>query len=210
MADPLNYPKVYLGGDLVFRNNAQQLFKAFKEVCLEVRLHGVSPFDGQEEVDALPPSKETSLLIARLDRGLMDKCDAALFCIDPFRRAADMDPGTAVEIGYMAAQNKPMAGYTTDGRSYHAKVQTYFEQAWHTPLTQERPHTAARVRWLDADSMIVHSEGLLQNAMVEGFIRQAGGDIAIAEDILDAFRAAAVTLADLIYGATQQEAASHG
>lgn len=210
MTETQDYPKVYLGGDLVFRKNAQQLFKAFKEICVAVRLHGVSPFDGQDEVEALPPGKATSLLIARLDRGLMDTCDAALFCIDPFRRAADMDPGTAVEIGYMAAQNKPMAGYTVDGRFYHEKVQSYFEQAWHTPLTEERPHDGARVRWLDADSMIVHSEGLLQNAMVEGFIRQAGGDIAIADDILSAFRAAASDLANLIYGDAKEKETSHG
>lgn len=204
------YPKVYLGGDLVFRKDAQQLFKAFKEACAAVRLHGVSPFDGQDEVEALPPSQETSLLIARLDRGLMDECDAALFCIDPFRRAADMDPGTAVEIGYMAAQNKPMAGYTVDGRSYHDKVQRYFEQAWQIPLTEEKPGNGGRVRWLDADSMIVHSEGLLQNAMVEGFIRQAGGDIAVASDILTAFTSAAKDLAGLIYAASAKGDMSHG
>ncbi|KXV55751.1 hypothetical protein AD947_14225 [Acetobacter tropicalis] len=210
MTESAAYPKVYLGGDLVFRKDAQQLFRAFKEACLAVRLHGISPFDGQDEVEALPPGKETSLLIARLDRGLMDECAAALFCIDPFRRAADMDPGTAVEIGYMAAQNKPMAGYTVDGRTYHEKVQSYFEQAWHTPLTEEKPQNGSRVRWLDADAMIVHSEGLLQNAMVEGFIRQAGGDIAVEDDILSAFHAAAKDLAGLIYGKTAVEGSSHG
>lgn len=201
MTETVDYPKVYLGGDLVFRHDAPQLFNAFKEICLAVGLHGVSPFDGQEEVEALPPGKETSLLIARLDRELMDACAAALFCIDPFRRAADMDPGTAVEIGYMAAQNKPMAGYTVDGRLYHEKVRGYFEQAWHTPLTQDAAQEGGRVRWLDADRMIVHSEGLLQNAMVEGFIRQSGGDIAVGSDSLSAFRAAASDLARLIYGA---------
>ncbi|GAN67337.1 nucleoside 2-deoxyribosyltransferase [Acetobacter orleanensis] len=209
MTETLEYPKVYLGGDLVFRKNAQQLFQAFKEICLAARLHGVSPFDGQEEVEVLPPGKETSLLIAQLDRGLMDRCDAALFCIDPFRRSADMDPGTAVEIGYMAAQNKPMAGYTVDGRFYHEKVRSYFERAWQTSLTEEAPHTGSRVRWLDADQIIVHSEGLLQNAMVEGFIRQAGGDIAVAENILTAFRTAATQLADLIYGAVGAKETPH-
>lgn len=210
MAEDMNYPKVYLGGDLVFRKNAQHLFKVFKEICLAVRLQGVSPFDGQDEIEALPPGKETSLLIAQLDRGLMDECRAALFCIDPFRRAADMDPGTAVEIGYMAAQNKPMAGYTVDGRFYHEKVQSYFEQAWHTQLTEEQSQKGGKIRWLDADGMIVHSEGLLQNAMVEGFIRQAGGDIAIANDILTAFRAAAFDLAGLIYGTAGGSGMSHG
>ncbi|GAN61667.1 nucleoside 2-deoxyribosyltransferase [Acetobacter cibinongensis] len=205
MTETKAYPKIYLGGDLVFRKNAQALFHTFKEICLTVRLHGVSPFDGQDEVEALPAGKDTSLLIARLDRGLMDECDGALFCIDPFRRAADMDPGTAVEIGYMAAQNKPMAGYTVDGRSYHDKVQAYFERGWKESLSAVH-QASGKTRWLDADSMIVHSEGLLQNAMVEGFIRQSGGDIAVAEDIVEAFRVAAQTLSALMHkGAGETE-----
>lgn len=198
MKSLLPYPKVYLGGDTVFRRDAKQLFEAFKAICLKVGLHGVSPFDGQDEVEELTPGTETSLLISRLDRNLMDECAAGLFCIDPFRRAADMDPGTAVEIGYMTAQNKPIAGYTVDGRSYHEKVQSYFEQAWSSPLERHVPETDEQPRYRDEDGMIVHSEGLLQNAMVEGFIRQSGGGIAVAESILEAFSAAAKDLAHLI------------
>ena len=39
-----------------------------------------------------------------------------------------MDPGSAVEIGYMYALGKPLCGYTSDGREYTQKVAAYFEK----------------------------------------------------------------------------------
>jgi nucleoside 2-deoxyribosyltransferase len=122
-------PRIYLAGDLVFRRDADALFAAFKDICRAEGLEGVSPFDGQDSV-------------AR---------QAGLFCVDPFRRAPDMDPGTAVEIGYMTAQGKKLAGYTVDGRTYPEKVRAYFAAGWDVALSPagETPR--------DADGMLVHS-----------------------------------------------------
>jgi nucleoside 2-deoxyribosyltransferase len=47
----------------------------------------------------------------------------------------------------------------------------------------------------DEDGMLAHSEGMLQNGMVEGFIRQSGGTIAVNADFFVAFRNAAAALA---------------
>ena len=49
---------------------------------------------------------------------LIKGCAAGLVCIDPYRRAPHMDPGSAVELGYMYALGKPLCGYTSDGRDY--------------------------------------------------------------------------------------------
>ena len=179
-------PRIYLAGDTVFRPGAEDLFRAMKDICARAGLEGVCPFDGQAEVDALAPGAETSLLIARLDRDLMDGCDAGIFCLDPFRRAADMDPGTAVEIGYMAAQGKKLVGYTVDGRPYPQKVAEYRKLAWGDSL-RERKGTGGSGTTEDADGLIVHSEGMVQNAMTEGFIRMSGGDVAVDPDMLTAF-----------------------
>lgn len=178
--------KIYLAGDIVFRPNANFLFYKMKEICKQEGYHGISPFDGQSEVESLTPGFETCMTIAKLDRDIMDKCDIGIFCIDPFRRAADMDPGTAVEIGYMAAQGKRLEGYTTDARLYPEKVLDYISGAWkQKPL--ERHSSGGSGSKMDADEIIIHSEGCYQNAMVDAFINMSGGTISVNEDILKAF-----------------------
>ncbi|AQS87366.1 nucleoside 2-deoxyribosyltransferase [Neoasaia chiangmaiensis NBRC 101099] len=189
-------PSVYLAGDLVFRPNALALFEQLKAICAELGLNGVAPFDGQAEARELPPGRETILAFVRADRALMDTCAAGIFCIDPFRRSADMDPGTAVEIGYMLGLGKPMEGYTVDGRLYGEKVRDYWRNAWGAPLVprplSDAPTSGALA---DSDGMLVHSDGLLQNGMVEGFIGLSGGSVAIDADLTSAFREAARRLA---------------
>ncbi|AXY23736.1 Nucleoside 2-deoxyribosyltransferase [Komagataeibacter saccharivorans] len=191
--------RIYLAGDTVFRPDAQDLFRAMKAICADAGLEGVCPFDGQADIDALAPGAQTSLLIARLDRDLMDGCDAGVFCLDPFRRSADMDPGTAVEIGYMAAQGKKLAGYTVDGRSYPQKVAAYRAAAWGDTL-RTRNGRGGSGGMEDADGLIVHSEGMVQNAMTEGFIRLSGGNVAVDPDLLTAFGKAIENLRLTLHG----------
>lgn len=192
-------PRVYLAGDLVFRPDALALFDRLKAICARYGLEGVAPFDGQDAVRGMPPGRETILRIVEADRALMDVCDAGLFCIDPFRRTADMDPGTAVEIGYMHALRKPLEGYTIDGRNYPDKVADYWRDAWSQNL---RPRSGdmelGSGTMEDPDGMLAHSDGLLQNGMVEGFIVFSGGRIAIANAFEEAFAAAARRLAERI------------
>lgn len=187
---------VYLAGDLVFRPNALALFERLKGLCAEEGLEGIAPFDGQADARALPPGRETILAFVRADRTLMDDCAGALICIDPFRRSADMDPGTAVEIGYLLGIGKPMEGYTTDGRSYREKVGAYWRDAWNGNLSLrpscDAPSSGAEE---DPDGMLVHSDGLMQNGMIEGFIGFSGGTVAVDNNFEIAFHHAARRLA---------------
>lgn len=190
-------PKVYLAGDIVFRPEALSTFQTLKQICADYGLIGIAPFDGQEEARHLPPGRETILAFVRADQSLMDECDAGLFCVDPFRRSADMDPGTAVEIGYMHAQRKPLEGYTIDGRSYPQKVEEYWRGVFQAPLNLRAASDAPSSGALeDPDGMLVHSEGMLQNGMVDGFITFSGGQIAVAGDFFEAFRLAAQRLSE--------------
>ncbi|MBS1102012.1 nucleoside 2-deoxyribosyltransferase [Gluconobacter sp. Dm-62] len=190
-----NLIPVYLAGDLVFRPEALALFAQLKSICAEYGLDGVAPFDGQAEARLLPPGRETILAFVRADRDLMDRCVAGLFCIDPFRRSPEMDPGTAVEIGYMMGLGKPMEAYTVDGRLYSEKVETYWRDVWSENLRERRESDAPSSGCMeDPDGMLVHSEGLLQNGMVEGFIGMSGGSVAIDRNFFHAFRKAAKRL----------------
>ncbi|GBQ87078.1 nucleoside 2-deoxyribosyltransferase [Gluconobacter albidus] len=195
-----NLISVYLAGDLVFRPEALALFARLKSICAEYGLEGVAPFDGQAEARLLPPGRETILAFVRADRDLMDRCIAGLFCIDPFRRSPEMDPGTAVEIGYMMGLGKPMDAYTVDGRLYSEKVESYWRDVWNESLSA-RPESDAPSSGCmeDPDGMLVHSEGLLQNGMVEGFIEMTGGSVAIDRDFFQAFRKAAARLSGRLH-----------
>lgn len=189
--------RVYLAGDIVFRPDAVGIFGRMRAICELLDLIGVAPLDGQMELMGLPPGEATIMAIVAADRALMDRCDAGLFCLDPFRRGPDMDPGTAVEIGYMFAQGKKLSGYTTDGRHYPAKVAAYFRAGWNADL---RPRAApgpggSSGDMEDPDGILVHSDGLTQNGMTEGFIRMSGGRVAVHPDIFVAFREAAADLA---------------
>ncbi|TPG58086.1 hypothetical protein EAH89_08965 [Roseomonas nepalensis] len=190
-------PLVYLAGDIVFRADALARFDRFRAICRAEGLTGLAPLDGQEDVQGLPPGEATLMAIVAADRALMDRCEAGLFCLDPFRRAADMDPGTAVEIGYMFAQGKPLFGYTADGRDYPAKVEAYMRDAWGAPLRPRAPLAlgGASGGMEDADGVLVHSEGMVQNGMTEGFIRLSGGRVLAHPDLDEAFRQAAAALA---------------
>jgi nucleoside 2-deoxyribosyltransferase len=190
--------RVYLAGDLVFRPDAIAIFARLRVICREVGLEGLAPLDGQAEVQGLPPGEATIMAIVAADRDLMDQCDGGLFCLDPFRRAPDMDPGTAVEIGYMFAQGKKLCGYTTDGRDYPAKVAAYFSDVWQSGLRDRPPLElgGASGSREDPDGVLVHSEGLVQNGMTVGFIRMSGGCVFADADFDVAFRRAAIHLAE--------------
>ncbi len=189
--------RVYLAGDLVFRPDALAIFDRLRAICRDFGLLGVAPLDGQDAVKGMPPGEATIMAIVTADRDLMDGCDAGLFCLDPFRRSADMDPGTAVEIGYMFAQGKPLCGYTADGRPYPDKVAHYFGAAWNTHLRPRTPldQGGSSGGTEDADGVLVHSEGMVQNGMTEGFIRLSGGRVFAASDLFHAFADAARHLA---------------
>ena len=189
--------RVYLAGDLVFRPDALSIFARLRAICRDLGIDGMAPLDGQGDLQGLPPGEATIMAIVEADRDLMDRCDGGIFCLDPFRRSADMDPGTAVEIGYMFARGKPLSGYTVDGRTYPDKVAAYFGEAWRSGL---RPRNALAAGGSsgsleDPDGMLVHSEGLLQNGMTEGFIRMSGGQVFAHEELDEAFRRAAANLA---------------
>lgn len=53
---------------------------------------------------------------------IMHEADDAVFCLDGFRRSPAMDPGTALEIGFILALGKPLAAWTRDPRSYPERV----------------------------------------------------------------------------------------
>ncbi|WP_131782826.1 nucleoside 2-deoxyribosyltransferase [Legionella gresilensis] len=204
-------PKIYLAGPMVFAPNAQEFFAKMKEICQNYELEGVSPFDGQISIKNKQTGKALTLEIVKADFELMDQLDGAIFCFDSFRRSTEMDPGTAVEIGYMKAQNKPINGWTTDKREYPQKVNDFFNQIYHLQiesngLSNQLPSSGLQ---RDPDGILVHSEGMYQNGMTQGAIELAGGQVFYSQNWEEAFRLAAEAIAqqfklDLNHSVSQQ------
>ncbi len=109
----------------------------------------------------------------------MDRLDGGVFCLDGFRRSPEMDPGTAFEVGYMRALNKPIAGWTSDGRDYPAKVAAYFSDTFGQMLAGTAAGATGGTSGTsrDPDGILVHSAGCLQNAMIDCGIESAGGAV---------------------------------
>ena len=193
-------PRVYLAGPMVFYPDPEATFQAMKKICAAHGLEGVAPIDNQLELAGFRPGKALIRKIVKADIALMNQMDAGMFCIDPFRRAPDMDPGTAFEIGYMHAQGKPLCGWTEDGRLYPAKVEAYFKDVFGEKLhvTKANPKGGTSGGKRDPDDILVHSQGCVQNGMMHIGIELSGGKVCADRDWRKAFAAACKQLARMM------------
>jgi nucleoside 2-deoxyribosyltransferase len=182
-------PLIYLAGPMVFYPDSDRVFRAMKEIMSQYHLDGVAPIDNQETLKRLKPGRALGMAIYIADAELMNTVDGAIFNIDPFRRGTEMDPGTAFEVGYCAARDLPMAGWTTDERFYPKKVHDFMSDVFHLSLTEtsSNVHGATSGTLRDADGMLVHSEGMFQNLMIEMAIEKGGGKVFACQDWSKAF-----------------------
>jgi nucleoside 2-deoxyribosyltransferase len=189
--------RVYLAGPTVFEPDPAAVFERMKALCREQGLVGVAPHDNQIGLEHLPPGKPLLERIVRADIELMEQLEAAVFCLDGFRRGPEMDAGTAFEIGYMKALGKPIAGWTRDPRTYPVKVADFFRNVFGAELVTTTAGLMGGTSGLlrDPDGILVHSEGCVQNAVVHVGIELAGGVIIADPDWEIAFRCAVASVA---------------
>lgn len=167
--------RLYLAGPDVFLPDPLKVARAKQDICQRHGFVGVFPWD--ESLDlAQTPAYEMGLAIYKSNIKLMDSCELIVANMTPFR-SPGMDVGTAFEMGYMAAQAKPVFGYTNDGRLYVERV-------------------AEASPGLDQNGMTIEQFEMVDNLMLEGAIVTSGGALwrppASAEDYytgLDAFEA---------------------
>lgn len=145
---------VYLAGPDVFLPDPLKAAASKKAICEKYRLTGQFPFDNTLDFSQLSPF-ESGLAIYKSNVALMDKCDLIIANMTPFR-GVSMDVGTAFEMGYMAAQGKPVYGYSNDGRLYGDRV-------------------PAPEPGLDERGQAIESFEMHDNLMMEGAIYTNGG-----------------------------------
>jgi nucleoside 2-deoxyribosyltransferase len=146
--------KIYLAGPDVFLPEPLLAAHAKQEICKKYGFEGMFPFDLELDLATLPPF-EAGMAIYKSNMTLMDRCDLIVANMTPFR-GPSMDVGTAFEMGYMAAQGKPVFGYSNDGRLYSDRV------------------PAVASGW-DQQGQSIESFEMHDNLMLEGSIYTSGG-----------------------------------
>lgn len=117
----IDYPKrVYLAGPDVFYPKAEERGKRLKEICEQYGLEGVFPLDPIAKTRGLKLSQPYQIF--EDCKFHIDTCDGVIANITPFR-GVSCDVGTAVEIGYALASDKPVFGYTLNSNTYFDRVQ---------------------------------------------------------------------------------------
>jgi nucleoside 2-deoxyribosyltransferase len=141
--------KIYLAGPDVFLQEPVEMGRRKKEICARYGLTGLFPLDN--EVD--PTAKDASLNIFRGNEAMMNKADAIIANLTPFR-GPGADPGTVYELGYMAARGKLCLGYSNDPSLYAERVTRF------TELSNRDG------RLIDAEGLTVENFGLADNLMM--------------------------------------------
>lgn len=158
--------QVYLAGPDVFLPDPVAIAAAKKAICQTYGLVGRFPLDTSLDGTTLTPV-EFGLAIYRSNIALMNACDLIIANMTPFR-GPSMDVGTAFEMGYMAAQGKPVFGYSNDGRLYVDRV----------------PAVAPEK---DADGLTIEAFQLHDNLMLEGAIITSQGHFTCADRPADRY-----------------------
>jgi nucleoside 2-deoxyribosyltransferase len=139
---------IYLAGPEVFLPDAREIGDGKKRICETYGFEGVFPLDRLPEAEVTDP-EALARQIFQICIDMMDDSDMIVANLTPFR-GISVDPGTAVELGYMYARGKPAFGYTNVVHDYRQR---------------------ARVAGLLVPGEVIEDFGLADNLMCEGVIR---------------------------------------
>jgi len=114
--------RIYLAGPDVFLPDAVDIGRRKKDICAAHGLSGLYPLDNAIDRSA----GDISLDIFKGCEAMMDAADAIIANLTPFR-GPGADPGTAYELGYMAARGKFCLGYSNDPTIYAERVRLLTE-----------------------------------------------------------------------------------
>ena len=137
-------PRIYLAGPEVFLTDAIAMVARKAAMCADYCLQGVFPLDAQLGLAGLAKA-EAARAISEANEGLMRSCDGLIANLTPFR-GVSMDSGTAFEVGFMRALQRPVLGYTNVTADYRARAEAYRSAA---PPLPEFDHPEAEIEDFD-------------------------------------------------------------
>lgn len=175
--------RLYLAGPDVFLPGAVQIGARKRGICARYGIEGLFPLDVEVETQGRAEP------IFRGNLALMESADGGVFNLTPFR-GPGADAGTAFELGFMAAQGKPVFGYSSNPAPYLDRVGVHCG-----PLVRHGQG------WRDRDGLAVEDFGLSDNLMLAVSIAESSLDVyTVAEEgpeALAAFRAFKLCMAEI-------------
>ena len=157
---------VYLAGPDVFYPDADRLAEEHKALCHRYGFEPLHPIDQ-------PTLKSRHIFTTNIE--LLSRADAVLANLNPFR-GAEVDSGTAFEVGFAIARGIPVVGYIESSESLKDRVGRMFG-----PLAEREGV------WRDRDGNLVENfEHQVNLMLAESCVIVVGG----MEDALQALRSA--------------------
>lgn len=152
--------RVYLAGPDVFHPSAVEIGRKKREICQQFGLEGLFPLDN--EVSSSLPPQQRGQTIFDGNCAMMDRADAGIFNLTPFR-SPGVDSGTAFELGYLYARGKPCFGYAVGSPDFEARTRAMVAAV-----------EAARIAAFDP-SYAVEPFALSDNLMIDRAIMNSTG-----------------------------------
>ena len=150
----LSRPKVYLAGPDVFYPDAVDRLQRHLELCAQLGLDALVPVDN-DNITGTPREQALGIYQGNLEK--MKAADAIIANITPFR-GPHMDPGTAFEIGFFVAHEKPVVCYSSNPVALADRVRSWDHQSSCAPSPRDR------------DGALIEDFGLAENLMIEGAV----------------------------------------
>lgn len=146
--------KIYLAGPEVFLPDAAAIGAAKLALCAAFGFTGLYALEppATPPRDAAPLEQAAAIFANCIAH--MRAADGAIANLTPFR-GTGADPGTAFEVGYMAAAGKPVFAYTNVAEPLEARIRAACGG-----------RRDADGGWRDADGLGVEPFGLAENLML--------------------------------------------
>lgn len=154
-------PRIYLAGPEVFLPDAAAIGQRKKVLCEEFGFVGLFPLDN----DFSAESEKIDEKIFAANLALMREAEAGIFNLTPFR-GVHADPGTAFELGFFKALNKPVFAYTHSAEDYFDRVAQKFGS-----------HRTPDGDYCDAEAHAIENFGNADNLMLDAALKSQGREI---------------------------------
>ncbi|CAG9164988.1 hypothetical protein LMG23992_00134 [Cupriavidus laharis] len=163
---------LYLAGFDVFREDAVEWGGQLKALCAEYGFEGLYPLDKAAPAGLSGP--DTARWIYDANIALIRRADMVMANLGDFRGPGEPDSGTAFEVGFAVALQKPVWGYFADVGTLRERVEAGADD-----------QGCAR----DANGFLVEDFGLPKNLMLACPVRLvSGGPLECLQAMADAER----------------------